>query len=321
MNILVTGIAGYIGSIVQEMVIRENHKVFGIDDLRDGKKGAVMSEVEFYENNFGNMELLDNLFSKNAIDIVIHLAATANVPDSVINPVNYYQNNVVNTYNLLLKMKQYNVNRIIFSSTAAVYGNPEYSPIDEHHKLLPINPYGHTKLICEQMIQDFSNAYELDYLIFRYFCAAGATIDHGESRDHETHLIPVVIDTINKKVEEMYVFGNDFNTSDGSGVRDYVHVLDIAEAHVLGVKNILKKPNNIYNIGTNSGFSVLEIINESNQLFGKEVNFKIEKRRSGDPDKLVASNNLIHNDWGWKPNRCISEILQSSYKWRVNPKY
>lgn len=182
------------------------------------------------------------------------------MPDSVIDPLKYYENNVVNTISLLKVMIKYSVKKIIFSSTAAVYGEPLYSPIDELHQLKPVNPYGFSKLMIENILTDFSHAYDLNFIAFRYFCAAGATEDHGESRDYETHLIPVVLDQLLMKRDYITVFGNEFNTEDGTGVRDYVHVKDIARAHILGMEKFNEISNRFINLGNGKGFSVLEII-------------------------------------------------------------
>lgn len=319
--ILVTGGAGYIGSVVCEILLSEGFSVVVIDDLRDGKRAALSNDVFFYEGNFGDTKLVDNIFSTYSIDFVFHFAASANVPDSVKNPSLYYENNFINTYNLLVSMKKNNINKFIFSSTAAVFGEPIALPINEMHPKNPINPYGYSKLMVEQMLQDFAKAYDIKFLIFRYFCAAGATFDHGESRLSETHLIPIVLDCALEKKDYINIFGDNFQTHDGTGIRDYIHVVDIAKAHVLGMKHFEQNINEDFNLGTNSGFSVLEIIKETEELLNKKLRYKISPKRDGDPAILVASNQKAKEKIGWIPQYGIREIITSSFNWRKKPKY
>ena len=321
MNILVTGGAGYIGSVVCELLEAKGHSLIILDDLRDGNEKAVSKECSFYKADFGDSKVLDKVFSTHKVDFVFHFAASANVPDSVRNPLDYYLNNVSNTITLLNKMRLFDVNKIIFSSTAAVYGEPKYTPIDEKHALLPINPYGFSKLMTEQIIRDCEIAYGLKYIIFRYFCAAGATELHGEARTAETHLIPVVLDHVLGNRDVVYVFGSNFKTKDGSGIRDYIHVEDIAEAHILGMESIDKYPNNIYNIGTNEGYSVFEVINRVSKLLNVKVKYEIVEERPGDPGTLVATSGYVENHLGWKPKKKLEDIILSAYNWFNNPKY
>jgi UDP-glucose 4-epimerase len=319
--ILVTGGAGYIGSVVVKQLIDEKYKVIVIDDLRDGKAGAIHPEAIHYKFDFGNYDNLTKVFSSHKIFAVMHLAASANVPDSVINPFEYYNNNFNSSLVLLHVMKNHNVRKIIFSSTAAVYGNPNYVPIDENHPTNPINPYGHSKLFIEQVINDFALAYNFKYVIFRYFCAAGATKHNGESRSYETHLIPNVLDTIIGKKNKMYVFGNNFNTKDGTGVRDYIHVSDISNAHLLALLKIDDVYNEIFNLGSNSSYSVLEIIKISEKTINSKVNFEVSKPRPGDPDELTTISDKANLLLNWKPNKNIEEIILSAYNWRNNNLY
>lgn len=321
MQILVTGGGGYIGSVVCELLANDGHNLFVTDDLRDGKRAAIPGTAVFYEADFSNEEVLDEIFSGNAIDLVIHLAASANVPDSVVNPLSYYKNNVNGTVLLLSKMKQWSVPAIIFSSTAAVYGEPQFIPITEEHPKEPVNPYGYSKLFDEQIIRDCSAAYGIKYFIFRYFCAAGATTLHGESRDHESHLIPIVIDQVLGKIPFVSVFGNDFDTRDGSGVRDYIHVADIAKAHMLVIDSFDMVFNQTVNLGTGSGYSVFEIIQETEKITGKRVEFKIKDRRPGDPASLIASFENAAGLIEWKPAYGLDEIIRSAWQWRSKPFY
>ena len=319
--ILVTGGAGYIGSVTCEILLREGYKIIVIDDLSEGNELAISNQVKFYKGNFGDIDILNEIFSTYTVDIVFHFAASANVPDSVINPIVYYQNNLVNTYYLLSKMLEYKVSKIIFSSTAAVFGEPLYLPIDENHSKNPINPYGYSKMMVEQILKDFSTAYGLKYLIFRYFCAAGATYDHGESRLCETHLIPVILDQTLGKREKVFVYGTNFKTIDGTGVRDYIHVIDIADAHIMGMKKFDMISNEDFNLGTNTGYSVMEVIKQTNILLNQSVDFELSTMRPGDPAELVASNKKAREVLGWIPKYDIKEIISSSFKWRSQPKY
>ncbi len=319
MEILITGGAGYIGSVVGEHLQTLGYSLVVIDDLRDGKKEAVPDGATFYEANFSDETILDTIFTTHNITTVIHLAASANVPDSVVHPLPYYQNNVTGTIALLRKMKQYSVKSILFSSTAAVYGIPVNNTIIETDILKPVNPYGWTKLFDEQIIADTAAAHGLEYIIFRYFCAAGATAKNGESRGYESHLIPLVIDTALGKRDEIKVFGNQFPTPDGTGVRDYIHVSDIARAHELALN--ANVTNQIFNLGTNAGYSVLEIIEETEKVLGQKVNFSIVKERPGDPPSLIALAHKAKEQLGWEPSYNLQDIITSVYAWRNNPRY
>ncbi len=321
MEILITGGAGYIGSVVGEHLQTLGYSLVVIDDLRDGKKEAVPDGATFYAANFSDETILDTIFTKHNIATVIHLAASANVPDSVIRPLHYYQNNVTGTIALLKKMKQYSVKSILFSSTAAVYGIPVNNTIIETDILKPVNPYGWSKLFDEQIIADTAAAHGLEYIIFRYFCAAGATAKNGESRGYESHLIPLVIDTALGKRDEIKVFGNQFPTPDGTGVRDYIHVSDIARAHELALAKLGTVTNQIFNLGTNAGYSVLEIIEETEKVLGQKVNFTIVNERPGDPPSLIALAHKAKEQLGWEPSYNLQDIITSVYAWRNNPRY
>ena len=321
MEILITGGAGYIGSVVGEHLQTLGYSLVVIDDLRDGKKEAVPDCATFYAANFSDETILDTIFTTHNIRTVIHLAASANVPDSVIRPLPYYQNNVTGTISLLKKMKQYSVKSILFSSTAAVYGIPVNNTIIETDILKPVNPYGWSKLFDEQIIADTAAAHGLEFIIFRYFCAAGATTKNGESRGYESHLIPLVIDTALGKRDEIKVFGNQFPTPDGTGVRDYIHVSDIARAHELALAKLGKVTNQIFNLGTNVGYSVLEIIEETEKVLGQKVNFSIVNERPGDPPSLIALAHKAKEQLGWEPRYNLQDIITSVYAWRNNPRY
>jgi len=321
MEILITGGAGYIGTVVGEHLQSLGYSLVVIDDLRDGNIKAVPTGATFYEANFSDTNVLDTIFTTHKISCVIHLAASANVPDSVINPLPYYENNVTSTVTLLNKMKQYGVMSILFSSTAAVYGIPVNDTITESDILKPVNPYGWSKLFDEQIIADTAAAHGLNYIIFRYFCAAGATAVNGESRGYESHLIPLVIDTALGKREEIKVFGNQFPTPDGTGVRDYIHVSDIAKAHELALVKLGTVNNQIFNLGTNAGYSVLQIIEETQKVLGQKVNFSIVKERPGDPPSLIALAHKAKQLLGWEPANSLQDIITSVHAWRNNPRY
>jgi len=320
-TILVTGGAGYIGSVVAELLKKKGYKVIIIDDLSEGKIGAVSNKNIFYQSNFGDTNTLEDIFNKYKINFVFHFAASANVPDSVSNPLKYYENNVVNTVSLLKMMIGFDVKNIIFSSTAAVYGEPVYTPIDEKHILKPVNPYGTSKLMVENILSDFSNAYGLNFITFRYFCAAGSTKNHGESRNNETHLIPIVLDHVLKKRDNVPVFGNNFTTLDGTGVRDFIHVEDIAIAHILAMENFDRVTNKFINLGNGKGYSVLEVIKAAEKYLYTKVEYKIDEKRLGDPAVLIASHQNAFQLLGWKPSKTLKDIIESAYNWRINPKY
>ncbi len=319
--ILVTGGAGYIGSVVVEVLLNKSYDIVVVDDLREGKKDAVSENAIFFENDFGDENVLEKIFTDYKISTVVHLAASANVPHSIIDPIIYYQNNTSKTITLLKKMKEFKINSIIFSSTAAVFGEPLYTPIDEEHPTVPINPYGNSKLMIEQILKDCCIAYGLNYIIFRYLCVAGATESHGEARDHETHLIPLVVGKILDKKKKLNVYGNDFKTKDGTGVRDYFHVLDIADAHVLAIEKTGEIKNNIFNLGKEAGYSVFDIISCAEQIYNLKIDYDIKPRRLGDPAILVAKTSKAEKMLGWRANRDLNDIIESTYNWQRNKKY
>lgn len=320
-TILITGGAGYIGSVVGELLERAGYHLVVVDDLRDGKKAAVPTSAIFHPVNLCDLGQLRSVFAKHPINAVIHLAASANVPDSVTYPLNYYDNNVQGTCQLLRCMQEFGVKNMVFSSTAAVYGEPQYLPIDERHPWKPVNPYGQSKLMDEQILQDCRRAYGIDFITFRYFCAAGATRHHGESRTCESHLIPVVLDQILGRREKVYVFGQDFTTPDGTGVRDFIHVEDIAKAHMLALQRMPQCAGEVFNLGTGTGYSVLEIISQAEQLLGRQVRYDMAARRPGDPANLTATYEKAHRLLGWEPCHGLKEIIQSAFAWRQAPLY
>jgi UDP-glucose 4-epimerase len=322
--ILVVGGAGYIGShLVKELV--EKEEVIVLDNLSTGHREAVDSRAIFVEGDLGNEEDLKMIFSSYPIRAVMHFAAFSLVGESVVDPLKYYQNNVAATLTLLKVMMKHNVKNFIFSSTAATYGIPNVEIIDEQTAAAPINPYGHSKLMIEQILADFSKAYGLHYVILRYFNAAGAheSAKIGESHDPETHLIPIVLQQLLGQRDKVSVFGTDYDTADGTCIRDYIHVTDLASAHILALEALLteKKSAEIYNLGNGTGYSVKEVIETCEKVTGVQANVEMAGRRAGDPARLVASSQKIFSELGWKAERNLEKIIADAWKWHNNQLY
>ncbi|MCR8612978.1 MAG: UDP-glucose 4-epimerase GalE [Mycoplasma sp.] len=325
MNVLVTGGAGYIGSHTVYELLREKHTVVVLDNLSTGNIEAVPKDVKFYEGDLRDSNTLDKIFSENKIDAVIHTSAKLIVPESIEEPIKYFENNVHGVAVLLESMRKANVKNIVFSSTAAVYGKAETFPIKEDAPKKPIQPYGMSKLACEWLIEAAKPAYGFNYVIFRYFNVAGAddTGEIGESTKgmELTHLVPVVIQTIVGEREQMSVFGNDYDTRDGSCVRDYVHVNDLAKAHIKGALYTLEGKSDIFNLGSENGFTVLEVLEKTKKHLKVDINYKIDSRRPGDPDTLVASNKKVKELLNWTNEKSLEEMIESDYRWRTNKKF
>ena len=316
MKILVTGGAGYIGSICVEELIKQKHKVIVIDNLKEGYRDAVSPEAAFYLGDIGQREILEEIFQKHAIEAVIHFAAETTIEISMRNPHPYFENNVVKGLTLLEVMRKYNCNKIIFSSTAAVFGNPEYLPIDEKHPKKPINPYGESKIIFENILDWYHYSYGFQVNTFRYFSAAGASERLGEAHKHETHLVPVIINAALGRREKVYIFGSDYETKDGTCVRDYLHVIDIAQAHILALNNLEKRTNMNYNLANGEGFTNLEVLKMVEKIAEKKICYEFSGRRPGDPACLIASSKLAREDLGWKPRyESLESIILSAWKW------
>ena len=316
--ILVVGGAGYIGShLVKELV--EKEEVIVLDNLATGHQESVDERAVFIKGDLGNAEDLEPIFSKYPIKAVMHFAAFSLVGESVQDPFKYYENNVANTLTLLKTMLKFNVKNFIFSSTAATYGIPEEEIILEKSNTTPINPYGRSKLMVEQILADFHEAYGLNYVVFRYFNAAGAhqSGEIGEKHDPETHLIPIILQHLLGQRESISVFGTDYPTEDGTCIRDYIHVTDLAAAHIKGVEALLdgSKQAETYNLGNGVGYSVKEVIETCENVTGKKANVVLAERRAGDPARLVASSNKIYEDLGWKAERGLESIIQSAWEW------
>ncbi|MDZ4786919.1 MAG: UDP-glucose 4-epimerase GalE [bacterium] len=318
-KILVTGGAGYIGSQVALDLQRSGFEPIIIDNYVTGNKAIIEKlNISIFDGCVGDEIFLKSIFAKHNFRAVMHFAAYTQVGESVLDPAKYYQNNVGASLVLLKVMKEAGVKDIIFSSTAAVYGIPETTPISETAPLKPINPYGWSKLFVERILEDYCAAFGFRAVIFRYFNAAGADSSSliGEQHNPETHLIPLTIFAAAKGTP-IKVFGNDYATSDGTCIRDYVHVADISQAHLLGLKKLITGFKwGIFNIGSGGGYSVLDVIKSVEEVIGKKIIQDLVTRRAGDPARLVASSDRLLNDLGWLPKyRNLSEIVDSAWKW------
>ena len=316
MNILVTGGAGYIGSVVVEETLRSGHKTVVYDNLIKGHREMVAPDALFVEGDLLDREKLESTLRENSIDAVIHMAAYSLVGESVAEPEKYYQNNVVAGLSLLDAMRECGVSRIVFSSTAATYGEPEKQPIEESDRTAPTNPYGDTKLAFEHALKAYDAAYGMKYVSLRYFNAAGASERCGEIHDPETHLIPIVLQVAAGSREAVEVYGDDYTTRDGTCVRDYIHVIDLARAHVLALKR-LETGSATFNLGCGGdGYTVKEVIDAARAVTGREIAVRVAKRRPGDPAVLIASSDKIREALGWKPEfQDLSVIIESAWKW------
>jgi UDP-glucose 4-epimerase len=314
-SVVVTGGAGYIGSHMVQALARAGYRVVVLDNLSTGHAAAVRYG-DLVQETLADRGAMRALLFRHRPTAILHFAASSLVSESVSNPLLYYKNNVSGTLNLLEAALEAGVPRFIFSSTAAVYGEPRTTPITEEHPTNPINPYGWSKLLGEEMIADAAKAYGIGYLIFRYFNAAGADSGSGLGEDHrpETHLIPLALRAAIFEEQELQVYGNDYPTPDGTCVRDYVHVQDLVEAHLRGLQYLEESgESHILNLGTESGSSVLEIVRAVNRVTALEVTHRITARRPGDPAVLVASHGKAKQILGWEPKRDLDEIVRSTY--------
>lgn len=322
-TILVTGGAGYIGSHTADELSRNGYNVIILDNFSEGHR-EFAEGYKVCEVDLADIDSIREVFVQNKIDAVVHFAAFAYVGESVHNPQKYYYNNVVNTLNLLNAMIENDVKKIVFSSTCATYGNPEYTPLDEKHSQNPINPYGNTKFMIEKIFKDYDRAYGLKYFALRYFNAAGASTrkNIGEWHRIETHLIPLVLKTLTGERENITIFGDDYSTPDGTCIRDYIHVDDLASAHRLAVEKLLSGSNSDFiNLGTGVGNSVKEIISSVERVTGKKVPVVMGERREGDPDILYASNTKAKNFLGWKVEYTnIDDIVKTAWDWELKLK-
>lgn len=317
MNILVTGAAGYIGSVCVEVLLARGMSVIALDNLQEGHRTAVPPGAVFCQADLGVRSHIDEVFSRNKFDAVMHFAGEALVAKSVREPSTFYAANVGAGVNLLDAMTRRGVNKFIFSSTAATYGEPEIVPIPEDHRQAPINPYGKSKLVFEQILADYKSYTGLKCVSLRYFNAAGASKERGEHHRLETHLIPRVLDAASGGLPHVDVFGTDYPTPDGTCVRDYIHVLDIADSHVRALEEIDRVSGEAFNVGNSRGFSILEVIDVAERITGRKIPRQLGPRRPGDPAVLVASKEKLKRALGWEASHSsLEEIIQSAWTWK-----
>ncbi|MBU5484791.1 UDP-glucose 4-epimerase GalE [Clostridium sp. MSJ-11] len=321
MAVLVCGGAGYIGSHMVAALIEKGEEVVVLDNFQKGHKKAVLGG-RVYEGDIRDKVILNKIFSENSIDSVIDFAADSLVGESVLEPLKYFNNNISGTINLLEVMKDYGVKHIVFSSTAATYGEPKNIPIKEEDDTIPTNPYGESKLAVEKILKWCDKAYGIKYTALRYFNAAGAHINGKIGEDHrpETHLIPIILQVALGKREAITIFGEDYPTKDGTCIRDYIHVMDLAKAHSLALDRLRKGGDSrIYNLGNGQGFSVKEVIEVARKVTGEPIKAEIAERRKGDPAVLVASSKKIIDELGWIPEfNSIETIINTAWNWYKN---
>ncbi|WP_018133055.1 UDP-glucose 4-epimerase GalE [Effusibacillus pohliae] len=318
MSVLVTGGAGYIGSHTVAELLVQGEDVIILDNLEKGHRPAVLTEA-FYQGDIRDEGLLDKIFTERQIEAVIHFAASSLVGESVQEPLKYYDNNVVAAQKLLAKMNEHGVKKIVFSSTAATYGEPKRIPIEETDPTEPTSPYGETKLAIEKMLKWCDQAYGIKHVSLRYFNAAGAHPDGHIGEDHtpETHLIPIILQVALGQREFVSIFGDDYPTEDGTCIRDYIHVMDLANAHWLALKRLRESnESGIYNLGNGAGFSVKQVIDKAREVTGHPIPARIGPRRAGDPAVLIASSEKAKQELGWQPKyNSLQQIIESAWNW------
>ncbi len=317
MSILVTGGAGYIGSVVVEDLRTKGEKVVVLDNLSYGHKQAIDENVRFYEGNIGDEKLVSEIVKNHEIKACMHFSAFAYVGESVENPKIYYKNNVEQTLRLLDVLIENNVKNFVFSSTCATYGEPQKVPIDETHPQSPANPYGWTKFMVERVLENYDAAYGLKFVALRYFNACGASDKCGEDHNPETHLIPLVLFAAQGKLPFISIFGDDYPTPDGTAIRDYIHISDLSQAHLLALEHLRQNGSSEFiNLGNGKGFSVKEVVETARKITGKNIETKIAPRRAGDPSRLVADAEKAREVLGWKPQfPDIEAIIESAWAW------
>ncbi len=320
MKILIVGGAGYIGSHMVKQLANTGHDVITLDNLSYGYRDAV-KYGEFVQGDLGDDKILDSIFNDGSVDAVMHFAGFIQVGESMIKPSMYYQNNVANTLILLDAMLRHQIKNFIFSSTAAIFGEPDYTPIDEKHNKQPINPYGHSKLMIEQVLDDYDEAYGLHSTCLRYFNAAGADPDGelGERHIPETHLIPLILQAASGRRDDIKVFGDNYATDDGTCVRDYIHINDLCDAHLLALELMMRNNKSArFNLGNGKGFSVKQAIDVAKKVSGKDFKVTIEPRRAGDPAVLVADASLATQELNWQPKFAqLEDIVRTAWNWEI----
>jgi UDP-glucose 4-epimerase len=323
MNVLVTGGAGFVGSVCCEQLLATGHNVVVVDNLSTGHREAVPPAVFFVEGDFGNTDLIKNLLRKHSIEAAMHFAGETLVTKSMTDPQAYFQTNVRKGLDFLDSLLESGVRNFIFSSTAATYGEPITTPITEEHPTRPINAYGESKLMFEHILEWYRRAYGLQYAALRYFNAAGASSHFGEDHEPETHLLPRILDCALDPSQEFVIYGDSYPTPDGSCIRDYVHILDIAQAHLLAMNALLDEgKQGAYNIGTSKGYSVREVVRAVEEVTGQKLRVRVGPRREGDPAVLVASHERLVRDLGWKPRfSSLPDIVQSAWDWKRKHPY
>jgi len=322
MATLVLGGAGYIGSHTVDRLIEKGEKTIVVDSLVTGHRQAVNKDAKFYQGDIADKDFMRQVFKENSdIDAVIHFAAYSLVAESMKKPLKYFDNNTAGMVKLLEVMNEFSIDKIVFSSTAATYGIPEEVPIKETTPQNPINPYGESKLMMEKIMRWADKAYGIKFVPLRYFNVAGAKPDGSIGEDHmpETHLLPIVLQVAIGKRDKLQIFGDDYNTPDGTNIRDYVHPLDLADAHILAVDYLKAgNPSTAFNLGSSTGFSNREILEAARKVTNKEIPAEIAPRRGGDPDVLVASSTKAREVLGWKPQfDDISKIIETAWKWHT----
>jgi UDP-glucose 4-epimerase len=316
MNVLVTGGAGYIGGTVATILMQAGHRVTVLDNLCHSKRSELPSGAEFVEADIADRPRVESLLRELKPDGVLHFAALIEAGESMQKPEIYFRNNTASTLALLEAMHATGTNKLVFSSTAAVYGEPKSTPIDENAELAPTNAYGESKLLVEHMLRWFNRIHGLRYASLRYFNVAGALPNRGESHEPETHIIPLILDVALGRREKIFIFGDDYPTPDGTCIRDYIHVADLADAHILALSALSKHDRMIYNLGNGSGFSVKQVIEAARRVTGHPIPVEIKPRREGDPARLVASSELAKATLGWQPKHPeLDDILASAWAW------
>lgn len=317
LNVLVTGAAGYIGSICSEILLTRGYEVVALDNLQEGHAAAVPPGAVFSKADLGVRAQIEEVFSKHKIDAVMHFAGEALVAKSVREPSTFYAANIACGVNLLDAVTRHGVRKFIFSSTAATYGEPHTVPIPEDHSKNPINPYGKSKLRFEEILSDYRAYTGLHYATLRYFNVAGASALRGEAHRVETHLIPKVFDAALGTIPQLEVFGSDYPTADGTCIRDYIHVLDIADSHLRALESIEAVSGEAFNVGNSRGFSILEVLDAAEKITGRKIPHKLSPRRPGDPAVLVASKDKLHRMLGWQAQHSsLEEIITSAWSWK-----